>query len=238
MSNYKYDKLYYEIYALLAMEMLYTDFSHNFFKGESPDWRNEVDGIGLEVSRAESEHIGYTKNLVNTYLGKHKSGMPEKVINKFRGSLSFKNEHLNTVSDSLGFVDGTRHIDFAIDKLENKTRLLNQQHFAVFVRNCLFLYMTNTVLEEDIELFLIKSAQVNTHYNKRFDEVMLLDGSSIHAINSLEQKSITFEIPDRNMPAWNRQALKLHDLSSWDEGTPFVEIYRKLAEPSSPLRPI
>lgn len=228
MSNYKYDKLYNEIYALLTMELLYTDFSHNFFKGESPDWQNRFDGIGFEVARAENSHLGYTANLINTYIGKHRDEIPEKVINNFCGSLSFKNEHLNSVSDSLGLVDGTRHIDFAIDKLKNKTRLLNQQHFTVFVRNYLFLYMTNTVLEQDIELFFIKSAQVCNNYSKRFDEVMLFDNTFIHVIKPLERKSITVEIPDRNMSIWKRQARELHDLSSWDKGTPFIEIYWKL----------
>lgn len=227
MNNPRYDKLYYEIYALLSMEYTHKNFGLNFHKGESPDWQNQIDEIGLEIARAENKHIGYTKNLINTYLGKNKAEIPEKIIKKFDGSLSFRNEHLLTVSDSKNLVEGTRHIDFAIDTLKAKTDLLNQQHFLVFKRNFLFLYLINTASDTDIDLFCHKSRQVCSDYNFNFDKVILLDYTCLHIIDLANRKTKAIEMPDSAFSVLRHLSQELYGLSSWTDGTSFAAVYQK-----------
>ena len=54
-----FNKLEYELYALLALNQSFSQFVQPpIVKEESPDWLDTENEIGIEVSRAENTQIG------------------------------------------------------------------------------------------------------------------------------------------------------------------------------------
>ena len=79
-----FDKTEFELFAVLCLLQFFPQFVVQPVKGESPDWWDETNGIGVEVSRAEDAHIGYAYTFANRYLGKHKDEIPAAVLKRFR----------------------------------------------------------------------------------------------------------------------------------------------------------
>lgn len=71
-----FNKLEFELFAPLSLEAQFSNIVNGLVKGESPDWQDEVNGIGIEVARAENRHIGYTNSISNKYLGKYRKDIP------------------------------------------------------------------------------------------------------------------------------------------------------------------
>lgn len=53
----KMDNVFDEIYALLVAEYLYSGFVDGMYKWESPDWKNNENSLGLEVTRAQKSTL-------------------------------------------------------------------------------------------------------------------------------------------------------------------------------------
>lgn len=71
----KYDKEYYESYALLIVSDLLGIDIENFDKyADRPDIQNKIDSIGIEVTRSITDHEGYIVALSNKHFGLGKSG--------------------------------------------------------------------------------------------------------------------------------------------------------------------
>ena len=124
------DSLFYEIYALLVIERLFPGSVDNIYKWESPDWKNNDNSLGIEVTRAQNKQFGYTNNVMAKYLGASKNQIPAKLLHNFRGGTYFVHGKLLAVSDSVGLVDGNRHVQFLLEKLEAKLKILNAAHFT------------------------------------------------------------------------------------------------------------
>ena len=74
-----------EIYALLVAEHIWPGMADKMQKWESPDWKDGANFIGLEVTRAQNKHYGYTMNVVAKYLGFPKEQIPTKILDGFSG---------------------------------------------------------------------------------------------------------------------------------------------------------
>lgn len=83
------DSVFDEISALLVIEHLYPESVHNICKWESPDWKGIDNSLGVEVTRAQNKHIGYTNNVMTGYLGAPKNQIPVNLLHHFRGKTVF-----------------------------------------------------------------------------------------------------------------------------------------------------
>ena len=87
--KHKYDKKYYEEYAMLTLKYILPDYANNFVHLDKPDLQNEIDGIGIEVTKADHQYYFENINYGRRYLGKKPTA---EEINKFRGEF-FLNEN-------------------------------------------------------------------------------------------------------------------------------------------------
>ena len=87
-----YEKLLNEIYAVVSLKYLWSEYQPAFEKSESPDWINEEMDFGLEVSQALMPEDGKTESFIEQYLGCHKEELPEMAYEIYGERLHFYNE--------------------------------------------------------------------------------------------------------------------------------------------------
>lgn len=223
-----FDNLEYELYVPLVLNHSFPEYAISPVKGESPDWQDTKNSIGIEVSRAYSKHIGYTISIANRFLGKHRRDIPKRILDSFRGSLKFDKERLFYVSDSAVLVNGDRHMRLALEKAKEKLTLLNGSHFKHFEKNCLFLYLTQSPLDRDINLFMSEYSALAKEYCISFNHVFLMAFDSITHIDF--QKGIRTDcyLTDDCNASLNRKTHELRHASTWDEGTMFFDYYSRI----------
>jgi len=153
-----FDNLKYELYAVLALTYAFPIFARSLKKGESPDWWNIEHGIGIEVTCAENRHMRYSKNFANKYLEKNKIDFLEeesKEIERFEDNVLYdESERLFAATDSKDYFDRNWRINLAIDRAKAKIEKLDS-HYKKFNSNCLFIYMTQSLLDDDIDFFCL-----------------------------------------------------------------------------------
>jgi hypothetical protein len=223
-----YDNCYKEICALMSIELAFPLYSQNMFKGESPDWQNDVDNIGLEVSYAKNQHIGYSEKFTRDYLGEKAENIPEKKIDQFKGGLYFYDEKLCAISDSNGLVDGKRHIYFAVSAAQRKLLLLNEQHFSSFNENELYLYLTNAIYDGDIDAFLKKYSCVEKYCKHKFSKVFLFDNRTIYSITIKDDLIKKYTFIDDELKRLKRDSAIMRNNSTWENGESFFNLYRDM----------
>lgn len=150
-----FDTISDEIYALLVVEQINPGILNDVRKWESPDWKDDADFMGLEVTRAQTKHIGYTYNVVAKYLGKQKEQIPANILKNFKGYTEFRNGKLFMISDSKGLVNGNRHVSFLLEHLKAKLQKLNGLHFQ-FVNITIYLNMVQVTFQRAINMNLLR----------------------------------------------------------------------------------
>ncbi len=215
----------YEFFAALSISCVLPDFTKNLKKGESPDWWNEKNSIGIEVARAENKHIGFTTHLANTYLGKTCTEIPENQLESFLGEALFSEDgKLFGVSDSKGFVDGNRHIQLAIETAERKLDLLNTEHFRTFDKNCLYLFMTFSMRDGDNGEFLQKYGELAKKYGNRYSHVFLWAFDALTHIDVDCGQITKFPFSDKQVAEMDSITHVLQSASDWKNGTDFHNV--------------
>ena len=121
-----YDKIYFEKYALLSIvDCLQLDLE-NFQLLDKPDLQNDTDSIGVEVTRAITQHVGFTNALTNKHFGKGKSGKLikqeiEKMFPDFKGSVMVIPGDIATISSSKGMDDTQNRLVVAENSIMEKS---------------------------------------------------------------------------------------------------------------------
>ena len=223
-SNNVFDSVCDEIYALLVAKKIYPEMFTKIKKWESPDWIDENNEIGLEVTHAENKHIGYTNYLANTYLGVPKKLIPKDIIREFQGYMEFKNQKLFLISDSKGLVDGNRHVTLLLKCLETKLKKLNESHFYVCKHNYLFEYSTGCLSESDKQEFVCGIRDQSIKYLNIFekiiistyDEVLCFDSDGTYTSHTVSLRELT------KLTKQYRKAIE------WKRGILFSEAQRKI----------
>lgn len=80
----RYDKHYFERYALLTLYCTFPEWEDHFVRSERPDLQNEIDGVGIEVTSSTPSRIREVEAFGQKILGKTVSSADEK---RFRGDL-------------------------------------------------------------------------------------------------------------------------------------------------------
>ena len=215
-----------EIYALLVADFLHPEIAAQMLKWESPDWKSEKADIGLEVTRAETKHIGYTDRVMTRYFGCKKEEIPEKIVRNFRGELFFHEERLFAVSDSKGLVDGNRHVTLLLEHLEQKLQKLNGKNFLRCERNLLFEYATNAFRGDNAVQFARKIKEINLKYRKIFDEIIV--GAFEEAVCFFSDGTISIKpIPMAELTHITQQ---YRSVCSWERGTHFSDVQKLVSD--------
>lgn len=223
-----FSNLEYELFAPLSISYVLPEITHNLRKGESPDWWDEDNHIGIEVARAENKHIGYSKHFANTYLGKSRADIPAKTLESFCGYTMFdKSGKLFAAGDSKGLIDGDRHIRLAIEKAREKLVLLNEEHFHSFNKNCLFLYMTFSMLDEDETTFISEYSKLTSQYKERFNHVFLWAFDVLIHFDVDRASSVSYPFSDVIISELDSLTHSLKSLSDWGNGTDFCSVLNR-----------
>ncbi|MGI6462930.1 MAG: hypothetical protein ACOX04_04805 [Candidatus Scatomorpha sp.] len=226
-----FDNLEYELYAVLALTYAFPIFARSLKKGESPDWWDIEHGIGIEVARAENKHIGYWKIFSNKYLGKNKKDFSEyelKDLENFNGrTLYGDNGEIFSVCDSEGYFDGKRHIRLAIDTAKAKIEKLDS-HYRKFNSNCLFLYMTQSMIDDDTECFLTEYLSIAGNYTAYFNHVFLLSFEELFHFDIVSSNVNPYTFGDKELNELDNNVHELRKASSWDEGTDFLTVLNQI----------
>ena len=223
MRNFKaieMDSVFYEIYALLVIERLFPGSVDNIYKWESPDWKNNDNSLGIEVTRAQNKQFGYTNNVMAKYLGASKNQIPAKLLHNFRGGTYFVHGKLLAVSDSVGLVDGNRHVQFLLEKLEAKLKILNAAHFTKCKSNYLFEFGIGSFAEDDIQQFAESIDRVSSSHSHTFDKIIVC------ALDSVLCFSLGKDISKHIVPfqQLTEKASLYRNASKWENGTLFSNV--------------
>ena len=213
----KMDRVFDEIYALLVTEHLYPGSADNICKWESPDWKNNDDSLGIEVTQAQNKHIGYTYNVMAKYLGASKKQIPANRLHNFRGGTIFSDGKLLAVSDSKGLVNGNRHVHLLLEHLETKLKKLNAPHFTVCTQNFLFEFGIGCFTEHDKLEFEEGIKSISAPYSHTFDKVI------VHALDSVLCFSLGGGISIHTVPSQEltNLAVLYRNASKWEQGALF-----------------
>lgn len=216
----KMDSVFDEIYALLVIEHLYSGSVDNIYKWESPDWKNSDNSLGIEVTRAQNNHIGYTYNVMAKYLGTSKNQIPVNLLHNFRGGTIFADGKLLAVSDSKGLVDGNRHVQFLLEHLETKLKKLHDPHFTICTQNYLFEFGIGCFSENDKLEFAKGIKRVCASHSHAFDKII------VHALDSVLCFSRDGGISIHTVPSQKLTNLAelYRNAAKWEKGTLFSNI--------------
>ena len=215
-NQIKRDSTFDEIYALLVVNYLYPGFIDKACKWESPDWKINGNAYGLEVTRAQNNHIGYTQNVMTKYLGMPRDQIPVKMLTEFRGWTYFKEGKLLAISDSKGLVNGNRHVLFLLEHLEKKIKKLNAPYFTICKQNFLFEFGTGCFNEQDKLQFSDGIKDLAQHYTHIFDRIFVSthddvfcffpDGNYSEHIVPVQDLTQTADLY-RNLSKWEKGSL-------------------------------
>ncbi len=132
-----YEKLYNEIYAMVALKYLWRGYKAGYEKSESPDWINRADSVGIEVSQALLAYDGQGASFLSKWLGKLREEIPDEDKARYGERLYFYNDRLWALLPDPR--DGRGYEEKSLYRFKRKLEKLNK-HFTPCSRNALYLY--------------------------------------------------------------------------------------------------
>ncbi|HWQ98957.1 MAG TPA: hypothetical protein VN538_12820 [Clostridia bacterium] len=224
-----YDKLFDEIYAVLAINKAYPISLDNLVKGEHPDWQDRHVNFGIEVVRAMTQHMGYVRSIWNRYHGQDIKAIPLNKRKGFKGDFFTHKGKLVGISDNKGMVDGTNHITLAIEATCKKLELLNSSHFNVFHRNELFVFVPFTIDDSDLDLFCEKYQKVAGKFIYRFINIYLFDNNSLTRVSEKDLSLERYMYLEEQASSIKQVSSLLREKHQWPEKQRFIDNYEKIA---------
>lgn len=203
----KYDKHYYEKYALLSLCYILGLNTNDFEQKDKPDLQSEKYGVGIEVVRAITDQDGLTQSLVQRYFGKGIPGeevVKEVIANnkkgKFKGYVT-SIDGVAVISSANGFHDGALHKNLIVEKIKEKSHLFKA--YKHFENNGLYCFAETSILNETDYPDIIKACQESP-----FSIVMINCIDSILCWNVSANAFKRYEIPSEFLREWSQIALQ------------------------------
>jgi hypothetical protein len=174
MNENKFDKKYYEKYAMLSLEYCYNNSWKFFVLSDKPDLQNSCLNIGVEVTRAISNSEGeFDSIIVNKYFVKGlnrefvKNEIEQK-IKKSKGEVSVIGDWV-IVSKTKSLYDPKIHLDEIKKSIVSKTCKLNS-NYKIYNKNHLYLFTgTSLVKNYDLKGRLADIKEATLSYKISFD---------------------------------------------------------------------
>ncbi|MEG0409071.1 MAG: hypothetical protein RR623_09370 [Bacilli bacterium] len=190
-----WSKKQYEEYARLIVSDYFNLKIDNFILKERPDIHNEIESIGIEITRAISDREGHAYSLMNKYFGKGYNG--GEILDEISKDSKFKGEVEN--HNGIASISAYKSFDYLkkIDTLryridEKRKKFVEYTHFD---RNVLLIHFDTlyfpddicTILREEIEKGPFDSIFILTYdelfyATKLSMEVIALDQIKVNAI--------------------------------------------------------
>lgn len=217
----KFDNTEMEIYPLITLSYAFPEFVQNFKKSESPDWSDVESETGIEIARSEDENLGFATYFSNQYIGKAISDVSERDCAKFQGEIYCDKGKIWAIKPNRGLEDGQRHIALALSRAEGKLALLNKVHFRVFHTNCLYLYMTFPLSDDDCYVFLQEYSRMCEKYEHSYCLVFLMANKRIVRIDFNNCILSTYVFSSEEKSIMDDDAHLLRKSTSWSDNSPF-----------------
>lgn len=202
----KYDKQYYERYALLTIcDILKINVENFENSSDQPDLQNNFDSIGIEVTRAITDHEGYTNALSNKHFGQNKSGkaIKEEILASkqiFKGSIFVMDNDVAVISPSKGLTDFNSHLETARRSIDIKSE--KQKSYKKFKKNYLYLFLGHSLFSKK----MINEFLSNEIQKTNFDGIMI---NCIDRIYFLEKSKFkVFKINENELEYYKLNSFK------------------------------
>ena len=206
----EFEKLYNEIFAMLSLKYFWRDYSDGYKKGESPDWYNSDDSVGIEVTQAIMQEDGEAQSVVNQYLGRQKAEIPEDILRRYEGRTYFYNDRLWAIMPEAGKEENLTACEKALYRLGKKLERLNT-NYTEFNTNALYLYLHESDIADEEIICLMRSAEKKGLCKKvryGFPQLCKCAAGSGYEKRQLGNRSYTAECPcvhaqqDRAAASW------------------------------------
>jgi hypothetical protein len=199
-------------------------------KSESPDWIDEVNDIGFEITRALETKDGENFFLFDKYYGERKKVISSKLTETFT-------KHAVYRKDSNGykrlflyqFTEKELTDDYCVKKIltsvRKKLEKLNDDYFKVKRENHLYVYVLNFIKSvaffDDVKDEINK---INSEYTHHFDYIWI--ESCFNDLYCISKDKVKyFNIPKAEL---HKQAVELSKMSDWENGESFYNVKCRL----------
>lgn len=177
-----YPKAYYEWYAYFSLEGWLDNRYQNCFKSEAPDFQNDIDSIGIEVTRAMTPEDGFTWFFANENIGKNKNKIPKELLDRFKGQIYFDhNNKLKMISKNRGLLSTRKDILIVIDSIETKLHKLNK-NYKVFDINALYIF--SPINNEFIDNVIRRLGDVQSIYDNAFKYIFITNNEYLYFVDT------------------------------------------------------
>lgn len=158
MTNSEYDE-----YALQMVALILDYDVKDFQLKDKPDIQNDVDSIGVEVTRGIDSRRGWAQSIAQRYLGKRRKGKSSQEIKQIieqneakflvQGNVMFTSDEMLLVSPTHGSTNSSERLNCASDIIKVKSEKL--KNYAQFERNCLYLFLETAIFSKcEIQVWL------------------------------------------------------------------------------------
>lgn len=203
----RYNKDYFEVYAMLTLSQHYKIDKAKFHTNvEKPDIQNYFDSIGIEVTRAITNHIGFTNSLINKYSDNGISGEKmRKEINReypdFKGEVYVSEDDVASVFYTKELENLEDYLFTAKKAVKEKSR--KYKSYVKFDKNLLYVYIPTSLFSKDkISDFFLEVR----HF-------LVFDGLIINCINKIffceGEEVVVWELTEKELQWFGETALEL-----------------------------
>lgn len=215
-SKYMWDKPlqkhtkkdYYECYAKIVLEEMFSDKFNNLKIEDKPDLQSEDNKYGIEVTRAEDKKEIEAEELYSK-LSYGQCRNVKKVLEKYsHGNIRIENGIL--------FSSGNVSFDLILKAFKEKVDKLNNGNYKNFRKNHLFVFSDILANEYMLKEALENMQKLQINYNKNFTEVFVLVPGECYNFNLHLKEYYKYKIESNQQYLHSCKAREL------------VEIYEKL----------
>lgn len=188
-----YEKLYNEIYALLSIGKIGSEYRGLYTKSESPDWVNEGKSIGIEVTQALLQYEGEAQKVIDKYLGKRLEEIPYPEIEPFMDRARFFCGRLQAIDTENG---AQSYIFKTLYRFDKKLMKLNT-NYSLLKTNCLYIFLhSNGEIYSDIEHIFERIQAQQKRKKYRFHTVFLNCIDTIYELHPYKSTIKTVDITE------------------------------------------
>ena len=190
-------KEYYEAYAKISLIDIYNKklISAKTIGKESPDIQDDLNNIGIEVTRSSSNAECMTDAITNNLFNKgYKLDELKSLINKkyksFNGSIG-QIDNFNYISPYKGLISTSTTIENIKNRIIEKSKLF-YDHYKIYNENDLYVFTGNSTLNIcDIQEVIDNLQNIKIPFDKIF--INCIDKIFILNKNDIVQKNINTE---------------------------------------------
>ena len=211
-----YEKLLNELYAVVSLKYLWSDYQPFFVKSESPDWINETMDFGLEVSQALLPEDGQTENFIEQYLGCLKEELPESAVERYGERLHFYNGRFWAVLPNPELEQD--YIEKSMYRFHKKLEKLNT-NYKKYSKNGLYLYVHPEEGQNvDAQILFQRMMDEQKEKKVQFDWVFLNCVKMIYVCDFSEKRLHKIVLPKNAENFLNTETEYLRYTHDWEDG--------------------